>query len=52
MRQLDLKLIGRIKRLAVLAMVSDDDLMDTLIFKGGSAIDMIYDVSGRASLRL
>lgn len=52
MRQLDLDLIGRIKRLAVLAMVSDDDLMNTFIFKGGSAIDMIYDVSGRASLDL
>jgi predicted nucleotidyltransferase component of viral defense system len=33
-------------------MISDDDLMELLIFKGGSAIDMIYDVSGRASLDL
>ncbi len=52
MRQLDLELIGQIKRIAVLAMVSDDNLMETLIFKGGSAIDMIYDVSGRGSLDL
>ncbi len=52
MKELDLELIGRIKRLAVLAMISDDDLMETLIFKGGSAIDMIYKISGRASLDL
>ncbi len=52
MNQLDLELVGRIKRLTVLAMISDDDLMELLIFKGGSAIDMIYNVSGRASLDL
>ena len=51
-RQLDLELIEKVKRLAVLAMVSDDNLMETLIFKGGSAIDMIYDASGRGSLDL
>lgn len=33
-------------------MVSDDSLMELLVFKGGSAIDMIYDVSGRSSLDL
>jgi len=52
LKQLDLELIREIKRIAVLSMVSDDILMETLIFKGGSAIDMIYDVSGRGSLDL
>ena len=52
MRQLDMGLLGEIKRLAVLAMISDDDLMEMFIFKGGSAIEMIYDVTSRASLDL
>lgn len=48
----DFSLISAIKRIAVLAMVSDDELMELLVFKGGSAIDMIYNLSTRASLDL
>lgn len=50
MNQLDMTVVNEIKKLVVIAMVSDDKLMETLIFKGGSAIDMIYNVSDRASL--
>lgn len=52
MSQLNMDLLDKIKRLAVIAMISDDTLMETFIFKGGSAIGMIYDLSGRASLDL
>lgn len=45
-------LLNRVKKLAVTAMVSDDTLMEKFIFKGGSAIDLIYDLSQRASLDL
>jgi predicted nucleotidyltransferase component of viral defense system len=39
----------KIKRLAVKAMFSDDLLMETLVLKGGNAIDLIYGAAGRAS---
>ena len=42
--------LTKIKRLAVVAMVSDDDLLDTLVLKGGNAIDLIYGVNDRASI--
>lgn len=39
----------KIKRLGVKAMFSDDLLMETLVLKGGNAIDLIYGAAGRAS---
>jgi len=39
----------RIKRLALIAMVSDDDLMNRLVLKGGNAMDLILGVGSRAS---
>ena len=33
-------------------MFSDDDLMDTLVLKGGNALDIIYKVADRASVDL
>jgi predicted nucleotidyltransferase component of viral defense system len=48
----DIEQIDAIKRLTVLAMISDDTLMQLLYFKGGSALNMIYDLPGRASLDL
>ena len=45
-----LEYLDRIKRLVVIAMFSDDDLMNRLVLKGGNAIDLIYRVSTRASL--
>lgn len=44
--------LNRIKRLALQAVVSDDYLMETLVLKGGNAIDLIYKVAQRASLDL
>jgi predicted nucleotidyltransferase component of viral defense system len=41
--------LERIKRLALIAMVSDDDLMDRLVLKGGNAIELIYKIDSRAS---
>jgi len=49
---MDLSLLERIKRLAIIAMVSDDELMEVLVLKGGNAIDLIYKLSGRASVDL
>jgi len=47
---MDLRLLETIKRLAVIAMVSNDELMEQLVFKGGNAIDLVYQISGRASV--
>lgn len=44
--------IEKIKRLAIIAMVSNDYLMEQLVLKGGNAIDIIYQLSGRASIDL
>lgn len=44
--------IEKMKRLAIIAMVSDDDLMERLVLKGGNAIDIVYQLSGRASIDL
>ena len=49
---MDLQLIERIKKLAIVAMVSDDYLMEQLVLKGGNAIDLVYQLSGRASIDL
>lgn len=46
---MDVRQIERIKRLAVIAMFSDDELLDILVLKGGSAIDLLHPASGRAS---
>ena len=47
---MDLALLEKIKRLAIIAMVSNDELMERLVLKGGNAIDLMYQVSGRASI--
>lgn len=44
--------IDKIKRLTIIGMVSDDYLMEQLVLKGGNAIDIVYQLSGRASLDL
>lgn len=41
--------VERIKRLALIAMFSDDDLMGRLVLKGGNAMDLILGVGSRAS---
>lgn len=49
---MDLDRIEQIKRLAVVAMFSDDELMDTLVLKGGNALYIVYSLASRASLDL
>jgi hypothetical protein len=39
--------IDRIKRLAIIALITDDYLMETLVLKGGNAMLMAYDLSPR-----
>ena len=40
----------RIKKLGIIAMFSDDVLMERLVLKGGNALDLIYQISARASV--
>lgn len=42
--------IQRIKRLVVIAMFSDDELMERFVLKGGNAIDLAYQLGWRASV--
>jgi len=50
-RQMEhLAFLDRVKRLVVVAMFSDDDLMERLVLKGGNLLDLVYQVSARASL--
>jgi Nucleotidyl transferase AbiEii toxin, Type IV TA system len=47
---MDAKEFQRIKQLIVIAFVSNDELLERLVLKGGNAIDLIYNVSERASI--
>ena len=49
---MDLELLARLKRLAIIAMFSDDELMDLLVLKGGNLLDAIYAVADRSSMDL
>jgi hypothetical protein len=39
-----------VKKRAIMAMFSDDELMDRLVLKGGNLLDIVYNLSARASL--
>jgi predicted nucleotidyltransferase component of viral defense system len=39
---MDISLVNKIKRLAIIALASDDELMETLVLKGGNAIELAY----------
>ena len=41
--------IEQVKKLTIIAMVSDDELMERFVFKGGNAIEFIYRTLFRAS---
>jgi len=43
------KQIKAIKRLILIALVSDDYLFETLVLKGGNALDIAYNISDRGS---
>jgi len=49
-RNAGLQRLEEIKRLVIIAMFSDDDLMDRFVLKGGNALDLAYKVSTRASM--
>lgn len=49
---MDINKINRIKRIALIALFSDDELMQTLVLKGGNALDLVYEIDGRSSLDL
>lgn len=42
----------RIRRIAIVAMFSDDDLMNRLVLKGGNALDIAYSMGFRSSIDL
>ena len=44
--------LEKIKKLAVTAMFSDDDLMDQLVLKGGNAMALIHKLTSRESVDL
>jgi len=48
----ELEKIRKIKKLALIAVFSDDDLMDSLVLKGGNAIELILNNLSRFSLDL
>ncbi|SDY94206.1 nucleotidyl transferase AbiEii/AbiGii toxin family protein [Hymenobacter psychrophilus] len=39
---MDIKIVNKIKRLAVIALASDDELIENIVLKGGNAIDLAY----------
>ena len=49
---MDLPKIEQIKKLTLVALFSDDELMNTLVLKGGNALNLIYGVDSRGSLDL
>jgi hypothetical protein len=46
----DLEITERIKRLVIIAMVSDDELLERLVLKGGNLLDIAYGISTRSSV--
>ncbi len=49
---MNLDIVDEIKKIAIVAMVSDDILMENLVLKGGNAINLIHNLSSRASIDL
>lgn len=48
----ELATLERVKRLAVTAMFSDDELLDELVLKGGNAMALIHKLTSRESVDL
>jgi predicted nucleotidyltransferase component of viral defense system len=49
---MELAKLAEIRRLGIIAMFSDDDLMEMLVLKGGNAIALFYSEYSRASVDL
>lgn len=43
-------LLETIKKITIISLFSDDDLLDLLVLKGGNAMDIVHKVSSRASV--
>ncbi|RDC58683.1 nucleotidyl transferase AbiEii/AbiGii toxin family protein [Adhaeribacter pallidiroseus] len=46
---MNLDLVNKIKRLAIIALASDDQLIESIVLKGGNAIDLAYHDSSSIS---
>ena len=46
---MDLEFLNEVKKRVIIAMFSDDDLMEHLVLKGGNLLDMVYGISTRPS---
>lgn len=44
--------LDKIKKTAIVAMFSDDELLEQLVLKGGNAMDIVHQVNARASIDL
>jgi hypothetical protein len=42
--------LALIRKIAIIALFSDDVLLEHLVLKGGNAISMIYGIQGRTSI--
>jgi len=49
---MDIEFFEKIKRIALISLFSDDDLMDILVLKGANALNLIYNVTSRSSIDL
>jgi Nucleotidyl transferase AbiEii toxin, Type IV TA system len=46
----DLERQERIKKLVIISLFADDDLMNKFVLKGGNALDIVYHISTRSSV--
>lgn len=49
---MNIELLKKIRKIALIALFADDELMNQLVLKGGSAIDLVYGLSKRGSIDL
>jgi predicted nucleotidyltransferase component of viral defense system len=49
-QQEEIERLDQIKKLVIIAVFSDNELMDRLVLKGGNALDLLHKVSARASV--
>jgi predicted nucleotidyltransferase component of viral defense system len=49
---MDIENLEQIKKLVIISLFSDDDLLESLVLKGGNALDIVYKVALRASIDL
>lgn len=45
-------MLNKIRKLAIVSLFSDDDLMDLFVLKGGNAINIAYGINDRSSMDL